>query len=350
MFMPNTPLQPGRLLFSVDEFATGLPLPPMPNVSSESPVGDGAADAYMSLGMSVPAPVGPGLFGRHVGFQDGDGLASGSGYAYPGVGLIEPIAAFPGPIDTGDNIDALDAVQPTATPTLGWLFSLDSAFFDPFEGVPNSGSAVAHGYVGGDVLIGAAGGPLLYAPAAALGLDLVGGPDSDDLDALIVNENGVPGYQISHQPYAWITPNVDMLVFSVRRGSAVIGMPDSILGVPIEEGDLLVPPLPPAAGGVSPYPGILFSAESLGLATVRSTTAFPFGDDLNAADSINQLLFDCDGDGIEDAVAIAMGTVPDVNMNGIPDPCEAPTSIGTPFCFCTVADAPCANPFPAGVA
>ena len=41
-----------------------------------------------------------------------------------------------------------------------------------------------------------------------------------------------------------------MLVFSVRRGSAVIGLPDSIFGLPIEE-DLLVPPIPVA----SPFPG-----------------------------------------------------------------------------------------------
>ncbi len=32
--------------------------------------------------------------------------------------------------------------------------------------------------------------------------------------------------------------------------------------------------------------------------------------------------FDCNGNGIEDAVDIAFGTSSDVNQNGVPDECE----------------------------
>ena len=77
-----------------------------------------------------------------VRFSDDDGGPSGSGSAYPGVGLIEPNGPLAGMPDTGDNLDALDAVQPTPVGIIGpWLFSLDSAFPDPLEGTPGSGSA-----------------------------------------------------------------------------------------------------------------------------------------------------------------------------------------------------------------
>ncbi len=35
---------------------------------------------------------------------------------------------------------------------------------------------------------------------------------------------------------------------------------------------------------------------------------------------------DCDGDGLDDACAIAMGLAQDCNLNGVPDPCEPPTA------------------------
>ena len=47
-----------------------------------------------------------------------------------------------------------------------------------------------------------------------------------------------------------------------------------------------------------------------------------FGDDLDALDSVHVIIHDCDGDGIEDVVAIATGLAADANMNGIPDTCE----------------------------
>jgi hypothetical protein len=348
VFIPGVVIRAGEILFSVDEFATPGPALFSPAVSTESVVFDGGADAYTNL---RPLPgLGFSPFpGVNIAVQDGDGLVSPSGYTYPGVGVIEGNPPGAGVPDAGDNVDALDVVQ--FTPAGGICdvyYSLDSSFVDIQEVSANTGSAFFHGYVGGDILQRQCGTslPSLYAPANALGLDIAFGPDSDDLDALILHENGIPGFQVPTQLWSWLaSPPTDMVLFSVRRGSAVIGLPDSILGIPIEEGDLLVPPV---VGGLSIFPGIAIPAESLGLGTVRSGTAAPLGDDLNAADALTGALFDCDGDGMEDAIAIAFGLVPDTNQDGIPDSCQV-TTIGTPFCLCnTTAPAPCANFFPTG--
>jgi hypothetical protein len=158
--------------------------------------------------------------------------------------------------------------------TRGVYFSLDSRFPDPFELAPgNSGTAVGNGFVGGDVLWAPVGGsPVVAIPAVALGLDLVpnAGPDSDDLDALALDATIYPGPR----------PGPSIL-FSVRRGSAVIGKPDSLYGVPIEPGDILTLPV---AGGISPFPSIWIPAEALGLATRRTNPQLEFGDDLDALD------------------------------------------------------------------
>ncbi|HPF13475.1 MAG TPA: hypothetical protein PLJ12_04345, partial [Planctomycetota bacterium] len=313
----------GQLHFSVDSFATGAG-PVAPNVVSEFPVGDGCADVMLNTRPLPVGPLPPGPSFGHRGLMDGNGLISGSGFAYPGLGLIEPATPAPMPLNTGDNLDALDTVPPGVINVGQPYFSLDEAFPDPLTGMPNTGTAALNGFVGGDVLTILPGmaAPMVYAPAAILGLNLTPlGPD--DLDALILRDNGDGIYQPSLSPYDWLGGARDMLLFSVRRGSAVIGMPDSIFGIPIEEGDILTTPLLPFLGGVSPFPGIFIAAENLGIATVRSGTAQGFfGDDLTALDSYVQNIHDCDGDGVEDVVAIANGMVADVNMNGIPDPCE----------------------------
>src|SRR5690606_28957437 len=116
----------------------------------------------------------------NFGYIDGNGMVNACGTSvYPGLGLVEP-SPF------GDNLDGLDDDVPDP-----WLprstctyFSLDSGFVDPIFTVPNSGSAVASGFVGGDVLVSCPGcTPAVYASALQLGLDF-GGPDTDDLDAL----------------------------------------------------------------------------------------------------------------------------------------------------------------------
>ena len=342
-FQPNFPLMNGDLWFSVDEFSSAIPGTfATPNVLSEFPAGDAAADVMVNFGGGMPpAPVPPilGAFG-HVGTLDGDGLYSGSGYTYPGLGLREPIAPFPGAAATGDNLDAFN-IQGSPN-SLGNFYSLDASglVFDACHGTPGTGSAAFHGFVGGDELYSVGGAPVLYAPAGALGLDLIGGPNSDDLDALILSENGATGYQPSNAPYSWTSGATDQLMFSVRRGSAVIGAPDSIFGIPIEPGDILVPPV---AGGVSPFPGIWIPAENLGLATLRSAPTPPCGsDELDALDYHRQALIDCNGNNIEDSIDIASGAA-DVNQNGIPDSCESGILIASPYCFCVAPLGPCGN-------
>lgn len=330
------PLTSPALLFSVDEYVSGVPLP-APSVSSEAPVGDVSADIVRTLSLpALPAP--PTAVPSHVGWIDGDGLVSGAGALYPGWGGTEPNVpgtGLPGqPSDPGDNLDAFD-VGPVPDLESGQLwFSLDAAFLDSAAGVSNSGSAAAEGFSGADVLRRLPGGAVVvYAPAASLGLDQLG-VDTDDVDALILAENGVDGFQPSLTPFDWQGGATDMLAFSVRRGSAILGQPDSIQGLPIVPGDVLVPPV---AGG-NGNPGILIAAEAAGLSTDRSGGA---GDDLNGGDTGPSAFLDCNDNGVEDAIDIGNGSSNDDNMNGVPDECE---DAGAPFCSCDSSQAPCGNP------
>lgn len=337
------------LAFSTDEFAVGFAgLPAPPTIWTEAPVGDLCADILVDAGLGffpAPAPFGAVTPGS-VAFLDGDGAISGAPSLYPGIGLREPRPPSPFPVKPGDNLDALEIDPGSATgapPPLGFFFSLDAGWIDPLTGIPHSGSAAAHGFAAADVLNTPVPGfpPLVYAPGPLLGLDLIG-PGQDDLDALILVENGVPGYQPSMSPGDWgAAGGSDMLLFSVRRGSLVVGMPDSLSGTPIEPGDVLSTPVPTFLGGVSPFPSIVIAAENLGLSTLRSGGPGPFGDDLNALDNIKPF-FDCDGNGVEDAIDIALGGAADTNGNGIPDSCEPGTGI-TYSCFCPAPLGPCGN-------
>lgn len=99
-------------------------------------------------------------------------------------------------------------------------------------------------------------GPVtVWASFAALGL----GPN-DDLDALIVRDNGNGVFDPSVVPFDWMSGATDLVVFSVRRSSPLVGTRDAFFGVPIEEGDVLTVT---GGGGV---PGILIAAERLGAA------------------------------------------------------------------------------------
>lgn len=340
------PLRPAkRWWFSVDEHAVGIPGITFLHaaVLTEAPVGDACADVFVDVGLPggplPPFAVPP----RNAGTIDGDGLTSGSGFAYFGIGLIEPNPPGTTLPEPGDNLDALDIGMPTTFPSLGVFLSLDAGFPDPLTGKPAGDSAQLQGFRGGDVLRVPAPGvaPVLYASASSLGLDLFG-PGTDDLDALIVGENGAAGFQVPRSPYAWLTAApTDMLMFSVRRGSAVVGAPDSIFGRPIEPGDILMPPV---TGGLSPFPAIFIAAENLGLATVRSGTALLHGDELDALEVTDPPCFDCNGNGVEDSVDISTGASTDNNNNGIPDECEQAAGA---TCTCPIASAPCANGDPA---
>ncbi|RMF73381.1 MAG: hypothetical protein D6744_15715 [Planctomycetota bacterium] len=308
--------------FSVDEFAFGIGVPPIPSVFTEGAIGatEAAADIFIVNTVGAGPFCGVSPVGN-VDVVDGDGLFPFGG---PGLGLAEPIPPVAGLPDAGANLDALDADTLNALLPGGPVyFSLDSGVPDIAEGVPNTASALANGLgVGGDVLVTPAPGaaPIVFAPALLLGLDLFG-PDTDDLDALILWENGTGVYEPSVTPYDWLTGATDMLMFSVRRGSAVIGAPDSICGLPIEPGDILVPPT--VAGG---FPGIWIPAEALGLATRRSN--FNNADDLNALDVLCSVPGDVDGDGDVDLTDLAIllanfgcvGTCAgDVNGDGVVD-------------------------------
>lgn len=328
----------GDYVFSTDEFAVGMGSLFPGDLLSEALFGDSSADIWIT---AVTPPFGPlpptaGLV-PHTGLVDGDGLRSGSGFLYPGLGLLEPNPPSPPP-DLGDTLDAMDLNYYSGGPPPFAWFSLDEAFIDPRTGVANSGSGPANGFAGADILWTVMPGvPMVYAPASMLGLNLVG---LDDLDALALVENGTFAFEPSQQPYDWNGGATDMVLFSVRRGSAVIGQPDSIFGVPIEEGDILTTPL---AGGVSPFPGIFCAAETIGLATARSTSA-TFGDDLNALDTLGSALSDCNGNGQEDVLDVIHGLSTDGNVNKVPDECEL---LVTSYCFCTLG-APCGNADPLG--
>ena len=272
--------QPSRFAFSVDRWSYGnVAAPALPSVSTEAGCNEASADVFRDLGLAM-LPSGPAApIVGNTGLHDGNGMLSCSASIYPGLGLLEaPFGAI------GDNLDALDGDVPDQ-----WLprvtrtyFSLDSGFVNPILGIPNTASAAAHGWRGGDVLYTEpSGGIGLYAPAGLLGLDLAG-VDTDDLDALVICENGIAGFQRNASLFDWMFGQTDMLLFSVRRGSAVVGQLDSLFGRPIEPGDILIPPF--VAGA---RPAIFVAAESLGLATMRSGMA-NVADDVDALDTMHE--------------------------------------------------------------
>ena len=331
------PISPQDVWFSTDDLAMGVAgSGPGPNLLSEGPAMDAAADVMVTYGLGV-GPIGPSPApGRHVGVFDGNGLASASGAVYVGIGLLEPGSPTQ-PLPPWDDLDSLDIGAITGFPPSGYYLSVDGGITDPATGIVGSNTAAAQGVSAADVLFVAGPGatPAPYAPALVLGLD----PVLDDIDALTLRENGVAGFQKSSAPYDWTTGASDMLLFSVRRGSAIIGTPDSIFGAPIEPGDILIAPF---SGQPGTPPGIFFSAESLGLATTRANPILTHGDDLNALDIASAPCFDCNNNGVEDQVDISTGGSSDVNGNGIPDECER---IGE-FCACPSGSAPCSNANP----
>jgi len=312
-------MPPGSYYFSVESFAIGFPTGfGGPNVMTESAVSEAGADVFADLGLP-PAPLAPFLTPTpgNAAVIDGNGLPVPSPWVYPGTGLIEPTAGFCLLPDTGDNLDAVDVNGPIAFPV---YFSMDAGFPDMPCGFPLGGSAVANGYLPGDVLAAAGGGllPFVWIPAPGLGLDLFG-PGTDDLDALAIWENGTGVWENAIGPYGWVGGGADMVLFSVREGSAIIGTADSLLGIPIEAGDILIPP---AAPGLAPQ--MYIAAENLGLATFRS--GFLAMDDLDALDVLTPTIPPLDkggvGAGIPTNVLIALGVLLDCNGNLVPDVLE----------------------------
>ncbi len=206
-------------------------------------------------------------------FGDGDGavqFGNPNPAAFP-LNVGEP-ATFPFPPQPpfppslSSDLDALDlrfnTNGPGGSPTGRTFLSLDTA------------SAFGLGFSGADVLIDPAGigtaNPLLYALQGQLGLL----PGGNDIDALVVYDDGDNLYQ----------PGRDIVLFSLAPGSSHLGQIDPISGVQINEGDILIDGAAAQAllGSVSPNAAILHTAESLGLRTMRA--GFGGNDNLNAMD------------------------------------------------------------------
>jgi len=66
-------------------------------------------------------------------------------------------------------------------------------------------------------------------------------PDNQHALALFENGDGV------------FTPGLNPILFSARRGSTVIGFPDSLYGLPTEEGDVLTVSLSGTLEGLPPF-------------------------------------------------------------------------------------------------
>ena len=335
----SNPAYTFNIYFSVDEFAQGLPLGGQDaTVASEAAQQEAAADVFLSrlqgVGPFVPGQVAP----NNLQVADGNGsTTSGSGFT-PGLGLVEPSPPNSQVPDLGSNLDAFELSGSTNPATQKIYFSLQGGVQDPLEplGVFFD-SANLEGFQGGDILVF---DPLtnsvsVYATADQLGLDLAGVVGVDDVDGLIVVENGVPGYQPPGALYDWQTGTSDLILFSVRRGSDIIGTQDSLLNLPIGPGDVLIPPIGGGFAGPMP-PGVFVPSSTLGLGPMDEVDA------LDAGDVGDEPLYDCNDNGIEDSTDIADGTSPDDNSNGIPDECEDP---GFAFCDCNdVSESPCTNP------
>lgn len=270
-----------RLVFSTDNFANGHPALGAPSdLRSEGTLGNQEASADLQMAGLTPTmglpPWGPlSPFIGHNSWLDGNGVAPFGGL---GIGLVEPNLPMPGILaNLGDTVDAVDFRGPQAVFS-SLYFSLDGSSPDLIEGiVTNIGTAAANGVNPGDVLVSSilGGGFIVWAQAAQLGLS-----PGDDLDALVLWENGDGIFTPSVVPFDWTVTNRDMLLFSVRRGSPLIGSLDANFSIPIAEGDILTTP----PGGPGTPPGIFIAAETIGLATIRSGTVavFPFNNDLNA--------------------------------------------------------------------
>lgn len=339
---------PGELFFSVDQFAMGGPMTtPPPTIQAEYSAGDISSDLWTNwaaIAQNAVLPPAPLYFANHVGVVDGDGMASSGGYQYPGIGLIEPNHPGGGLPNTnanqGDNMDA--ATMRLASSTSTTYYSLDGGVHDPLSGIPGSDSAGRRGVAPGDILVSTTpGAPLtVWAKAVDLGLDRTGMSLRDDLDALAIYENGNGVFDPSGHPYDWFSGTTDMVLFSVRRGSPVIGRPDSRFGIPICEGDILTTPLLPVFGGTSPFPAIMVTADHLGLQTPRSG-APGVTDDLNALAFLEDPLHDCNASGVEDAAEIVTGVLADLDGDGVADSCGAILD-ATGYCYCASV-APCGN-------
>lgn len=246
-------IAPGKVyswLFSVDTYAQG----DSGAVQSES-AGDGAsADVFLShVAVDGSNVVSNSSAGLNELAYDADGSLG-----YPSLGLTE-----------NDDLDALDvsyASHPGAQVLSGSnYFSLDPA-----------SAATVGGGSGADVFVSTGGGSSLstFATFSDLGLGF-----TDDIDALILADNGNGTYDEPDSFFDWTDMSSDMLLFSLAPNSPMIGSLDAVRNLTIEPGDILS-----FVGGSTNGIGIFLPAEDLGLQTIRSGDAI--SDNLNAMDVV----------------------------------------------------------------
>ncbi len=206
-------------------------------------------------------------------FADGDGVAQFGNPNGP---------AFP--LGTGESATFPFPPQPPFPPALqADLDALDFRFNANFQGGSPTGrsflsvdtsTAFGLGFQADDILVDPTGigtaNPNFYTSGASLGLV----PGSNDIDALIVYDDGDNQY----------LPGTDIIVFSLAPGSLYLGQLDPLTGMAINEGDILIDAASAQAllGSLGPGPAILHTAESLGLRTTRAGLAG--NDNLNALD------------------------------------------------------------------
>ncbi len=336
-------------MIGVDGAATGVaggvcggpatPGPFPPDVGSEAcaqPLtSDAAADIFMTVAAFAP-PLPAFAPGSMPNFQisDGDGLPAAVCAFAPaaGVALAEPV---PG----GDNRDEFDGAPLGAwfaagLPTVPVYYSVDPP------------TAAAAGMLPGAVIVKPAGAGAIgvYAPPLALGLDLIGGPGSDDIDALAMDD--VDGLPLAFAPGAG-----DIVLFSLTPGSATVGTPNPcpgpLAGAPLAAGDILTEGTALGAPGAA---CILVPAENMNLWTLRSCGPNPVTGG---------------GDDNLDSLDVAPPAPPPATATPTPTPtltAGGPTATATPTPTATVtptpvhtctpppAPAPTATPVTAGAA
>jgi hypothetical protein len=215
-----------QYMYSVTFGSLGLPASP---VAFEVAVGTGPSHIF------GPGPV----LGPLPAEAEGDVFT----VVGPGFGaVVTPTAFAPVPTDefflglnvgggpAGDNLNSLTYRMP-AVPG-GFYYSLAA------------GGLGASPLLPADIALAGVAGP--WAPAPALGLDLVGGPGSDDIDALLVRDLGILGIY---------EPGIDFVAFSLTPGSATLGALGYVPGT--GGADLFVP-----AGAL---PALFMPAVAFGL-------------------------------------------------------------------------------------
>jgi len=255
----------GRVRFSVDEFANGASGGVAPDVRSEGAAGnlEASADVFAYLGPLRPTL--PSFAPGNRAVIDGDGVAPSG---RKGLGLEEDNPPFWKVLpDSGDNLDALDVDTPPLDRIERVFFSLDASFSDRTEILPpgtppNYATAAANSVSAADVLTKYQSVFTTMDIYAYADIDLGLDPAGDDIDALMIYDDGDGEYNSI----------VDKIHFSLRRDSASLGTICPLTGLEISEADIL-----------APGPVIIIPGESLGLNTRTSGDVM---DDLNALDRV----------------------------------------------------------------